>query len=137
MTIDWINTVIIKLNTNNTLEQLKNVIVNYFKDGVKIINININLNTLKLVIETSKNTIIHFLDEIISKYKEEQIIYTFNCKGDDGSIRKGKVIKEPNGNCIELEEELKKKIFKTVYESKNNDYINPSTMLEVQSTKFC
>jgi hypothetical protein len=137
MTIDWINTVIIKLNTNNTLEQLKNVIVNYFKDGVKIINININLNTLKLVIETSKNTIIHFLDEIISKYKEEQIIYTFNCKGDDGSIRKGKVIKEPNGNCIELEEELKKKIFKTVYESKNNDYINPPTMLEVQSTKFC
>ena len=137
MTIDWLNTVIIKLNTNNTLEQLKNVIVNYFKDGVKIINININLNTLKLVIETSKNTIIHFLDEIISKYKEEQIIYTFNCKGDDGSIRKGKVIKEPNGNCIELEEELKKKIFKTVYESKNNDYINPPTMLEVQSTKFC
>ena len=137
MTIDWINTVIIKLNTNNTLEQLKNVIVNYFKDGVKIINININLNTLKLVIETSKNTIIHFLDEIISKYKEEQIIYTFNCKGDDGSIRKGKVIKEPNSNCIELEEELKKKIFKTVYESKNNDYINPPTMLEVQSTKFC
>jgi hypothetical protein len=137
MTIDWINTVIIKLNTNNTLEQLKNVIVNNFKDGVKIINININLNTLKLVIETSKNTIIHFLDEIISKYKEEQIIYTFNCKGDDGSIRKGKVIKKPNGNCIELEEELKKKIFKTVYQSKNNDYINPPTMLEVQSTKFC
>lgn len=137
MTIDWINTVIIKLNTNNTLEQLKNVIVNYFKDGVKIINININLNTLKLVIETSKNTIIHFLDEIISKYKEEHIIYTFNCKGDDGSIRKGKVIKEPNGNCIELEEELKKKKFKTVYESKNNDYINPPTMLEAQSTKFC
>lgn len=141
MSIDWLNTITIKSNNNNLLENLKNILVNYFKVDIKIININYNLGTLKLVIISSKNKIINILDDIISNYKKERIIYNFNCKGDDGSNCKGRVIKEPDGICIEQEqeEELKKKNnnIKTMYVEPKNDYNNIPTMIEAQSSKFC